>query len=115
MVGVVAHQRGKIKGGGETGLALREQITEALVGVRGGAESRELAHGPQASAMHGGMNAASVGRLAGEAKIACRIPLLQIGLSVETANGIAGYGREFFLAFRALPQRGLECVLFPGF
>ena len=67
MVGVVAHQRGQIEGDGKAGLALREQIAEALVGVFGGAEAGELAHGPEASAIHRGMNAARVRRLAGQA------------------------------------------------
>ena len=65
MIGVVAHQRGEIEGGGESGLALREKIAEAGVGVFGGAETGELTHGPQAAAVHGGVNAAGVGRLAG--------------------------------------------------
>ena len=67
VVGVVAHERGQIEGGGEAGLALREEIAETRVGVFGGAEAGELAHGPQAAAMHGGVNAAGVGRLAGQA------------------------------------------------
>ncbi len=51
-VGVVAHQRGHVKRGREAGLAVLEQIVEALVGLLAGAESRELAHRPQAAAVH---------------------------------------------------------------
>ena len=40
MIGVVAHQRGQIEGDGEAGLALREQIAEALVGVARRSRSR---------------------------------------------------------------------------
>ena len=65
VVGVVAHQRRQIERGGEAGLALCEQIAKALVGVFGGAEAGELAHGPEAAAIHRGVNAAGVGRLAG--------------------------------------------------
>src|ERR1700693_4145290 len=64
VVGVVTHECGEIEGGGEAGLALREKITETRVGVFGGAEAWSLAHGPQAAAVHGGVNAAGVGRLA---------------------------------------------------
>ena len=67
VVRVVTHQRGKIERGGESGLALRQEVAEALIGVFGRAEAGKLAHRPQAAAMHGGLNAAGVGRLTGEA------------------------------------------------
>ena len=70
MVGVVAHQRGQVEGHGKAGLSLREQVAEARVGILGGAEAGELAHGPQAAAVHAGVDAARVGRLAGQAEIA---------------------------------------------
>src|SRR5260370_5390891 len=49
VIGVVAHQRGQVESRGEAGLALREEITEALVGVLGGPEACELPHGPEAA------------------------------------------------------------------
>ena len=78
VVGVIAHQRRQIERDRKPGLALREQIAEALVGVLGGAKAGELAHGPQAAAIHGGMNAARVGRLAGIAEVALRVPAGEI-------------------------------------
>src|SRR5208283_3642761 len=69
-IGIVAHERGEIESGGEDGLAVGEEIAEALVGVLGGAETGELAHGPKAGAVHGGVNAAGVGGFAREAEIA---------------------------------------------
>ena len=63
MIGVVAHQGGQVEGGGETGLTLREEIAETLIGVLGGSEAGELTHGPEAPSMHRGVNATRVGRL----------------------------------------------------
>ena len=54
MIGVVAHQRRQIERDGKARLALREEIAKALVGVFGGAEAGELAHGPEAAAIHRG-------------------------------------------------------------
>ncbi len=113
MVGVVAHEGGKVEGSGEAGLALSKKITEALVGVLGGAEAGELAHGPEASTMHGGVNAAGVGRLTGEAEVAGGVPAFEIGRGVEAANGVAGDGRELGLALGAFVESGLEGGLFP--
>jgi hypothetical protein len=59
------------------------------------------------------MNAASVGRLAGIAEVARRIPVLEIGVGIEPANGIARDGGEFLLALGAFIESGLESVLFP--
>ena len=47
VVGVVAHQRGHVERGREAGLAVLEQVVEALVGLLAGAEAGELAHRPQ--------------------------------------------------------------------
>ena len=58
VVGVVAHQRRHVEGGGEARLAVVEQVAEALVGLLGGAEAGELAHRPQAPAVHRRVDAA---------------------------------------------------------
>ena len=79
MVGVVAHQRRQIERDRKPGLALRKQIAEALVGIFGGAETGELPHRPEPAAMHGGMNAAGVGRFARKPKLLRCIPARQIG------------------------------------
>jgi len=65
VVGIVAHECGQIEGGGEAGLTLREEIAETRVGVFGSAKACELAHGPEAAAVHGGVNTAGVRWLAG--------------------------------------------------
>ncbi len=58
VVRVVAHQRRHIERGREPGLAVLEQITEALVRLRRGAEARELAHRPELPAVHRGIDTA---------------------------------------------------------
>ncbi len=114
MVGVVAHQGRKIESGGEAGLSLGEEITESLVGVFGGAESRELAHGPKTPAVHRGMDAARIRRLTGKTEVTFRIPVWQISLGIKPANRVPGDGREFRLSFGTFFQGRLQSVFFPG-
>ena len=52
VVGVVAHQRRHVEGGREAGLAVLEQVVEALVGLLDRAEAGELAHRPVAAPVH---------------------------------------------------------------
>ena len=113
MVGVVAHQRGQIEGHGKPGLPLREQIAKAAIGILGRAEARELAHGPQPAAIHRGVNAARVRRLAGIAEIALGIPIREVGLGVEPPNRIARDGGEFRRALRRFLECGPQRVFFP--
>ena len=68
-VGVVAHQGGEVEGDGEAGLALAQEVFEASVGLFGGAEPGEHAHGPQPAAVQGGVDAAGVGVFAGQAQV----------------------------------------------
>src|SRR5216684_3063648 len=115
MIGVVAHQGWQIEGGRQSGLPLREQIAEALIGVLRRAKAGELTHGPQPPAVHRRMNAARVRGLAGIAEIAIRIPAGKIGRSVHALNRKAGNGGELRLTlgifFQCRPQR----IFFPGF
>ena len=89
VIGVVTHQRRQIKRDGKTCLPLRKQVTKARVRVLSRAEARELAHGPKLAAVHRGVNAAGVGRLAGEAEIAPCVPACKIPLRVKPSNRIA--------------------------
>ena len=57
VVGVVPHQRRHVERRREAGLAVVEQVAEALVGLLGGAEAGELAHRPQPPAVHRGVHA----------------------------------------------------------
>ncbi len=94
---------------------MRKQIAEALIGILGGAKARELPHGPQAAAVHRGVNAARVRRLAGIAKVAVGIPSRKISWRVQTLNGKAGNGGEFRLSLGILLKRGPQHIFFPGF
>ena len=69
MVGVVAHQRRHVEVDGEPGLPLRDQVLEALVGVLAGAEARDLAHRPEAAAVHRRIRAAREREAAGQADV----------------------------------------------
>jgi hypothetical protein len=92
MVGVVAHERGHVEGGGQPGLPVVEQVAEALVGLLAGAEAGELAHGPQPPAIHGGVDSARERKLT---RPSDRVVLTadaggQILVRVELAHGLAG-------------------------
>src|SRR5260370_8204709 len=89
MIGVVTHQRGKIERGREAGLALRQKVAKALIGVFGCAEAGEFPHRPEAPSMHGGMNAAGVRRLAVEASVPVRVPPGEIRAGVNAPTSIA--------------------------
>ncbi len=70
VVGVVADLGGEIEGDGEAGGAVREEEFVAAVGLLGIAHAGVLAHGPESAAVHGGLDAAGVGILAGVAQVA---------------------------------------------
>ena len=59
VVGVVAHQRRHVESGREPGLAVVEQVPEALVRLGGCAEAGELPHRPELAAIHRRIHAAS--------------------------------------------------------
>ena len=102
MIGVHADLRGQIEGHGESGSGLAEQIAIALVGFGGGAEAGVLAHGPEAAAVHGGINAAGVGKFAGIAEGGFGIGVWPDLLGVEAVDGEAGERGEV----RSLRSRG---------
>jgi hypothetical protein len=85
-----------------------EQVAEALVGLLGGAEARELAHRPQAPAIHRRVDAA-------RERIAARQPDLglvgEVGLGVERLDRKAAQRSERHIALAAervgLPPFGL--------
>ena len=61
-----------------------EQVSESRVGFFRSAEARELAHGPDLSAVAGGMNSARVGKLTGERNVAREVDVFDVRGSVET-------------------------------
>ena len=66
MVAVVAHQRRHVEVGREPSLALLDQVLEALVGVLGRAEARDLPHRPQPPAVHRRVRPAGIRILSGK-------------------------------------------------
>src|SRR5207248_3808803 len=87
----MAHQGGHVKGGREPRLAVVEQVAKARVGLLAGAVAGELAHRPQAPAVHGWVDAAREGEgarppdwISGAAGA-----LRQVVGGVELADGLA--------------------------
>jgi len=83
VVAVVAHLRGQVERTAQPGLAGFEQELEPLVGAGGGAEAGVLPHRPQLAAVHRGVHATGVGRLAGRTELGRGVPARQIGGVVQ--------------------------------
>ena len=86
MVGIESDLRGQVKGDGETGSAVGQQILVALVGFLGVAHAGILPHGPEAAAVHGGLHAARVGIFAGVSDFAFLLLAVLIGGRVQWAD-----------------------------
>ncbi len=86
MVGVHADLSGEIEGDGKAGLAFAQEVAVTLVGFEGGAEAGVLAHGPEAAAVHGGIDAAGKGEFSGIAEGGFGVPVGEIFFSVETID-----------------------------
>src|SRR5439155_27035677 len=112
-------QRRNVESGAEAGDTMLKQVLEALVRVLRGAESRELAHGPQPAAVHGRLRAAGIGKLAGEAEIAlvlvdfrvARLP--DVRGDHQIGDGNPRVGVEFRTAQGALLRDARELGLSP--
>src|SRR5439155_5524353 len=68
MVRIHPHLGGKIEGHREAGSTLRKQVPVTLIAFFGAPEAGILAHGPEPLAVHVGIDAASVRKLAGLAR-----------------------------------------------
>ena len=79
MIRVVAHERRHVEGGREPGLAVLEEVAEALVRLLGRAEAGELAHRPEAAAVHRRVDAARERILARVAEVAAVVDLHVLG------------------------------------
>ena len=95
-VGVVADLRGQIEGDGKPGGSLGEQEFVAAVALFGVAHAGVLAHGPEAAAVHGGLDAAGEGKFAGEAEVAVG------GKGGEVVGGVEGF-RDFEMVLASEP------------
>ena len=97
------------------GLALLQQIFEAGVGLFGGAEAGEHAHGPQLAAMQGGMHAARIRIFTRQAQVLFVIQVGHIQRRVKALDRFGGGGDELFLPLRHGGQGLLQAGLFPLF
>src|SRR5439155_3253168 len=79
MVRVVGHLRRPVERGREARLPVIEQVTEALVRLLGGAETRELPHRPEPAAIHRRVDAARVRVDAREAEVAVVVDVDVVG------------------------------------
>ena len=73
MIGVHADLCRQVERHGQAALPFAEQVAIARVRFRGAGEARILPHGPEAAAIHRGINAARIGKFAGIAKRCFRI------------------------------------------
>ena len=90
MIGIQADLGGQVEGDGEAGGAVGQQIFVAFVGFFGVAHAGILAHGPEAAAVHGGLDAAGIGIVAGVSDVAVLVSGVQIGRGVERTNRECG-------------------------
>ena len=104
VVGVVAHQRRHVERGREPGLAVVEQVAEALVGLLGRAEAGELAHRPEPAAVHRRVGAAGEGILARVAEVALVVDVGVFG-AVERLDRLAGDRGVVYVVRRAVGVR----------
>src|SRR5580765_9026385 len=79
VVRVVAHQRRHVERRREPGLPVLEEVAEALVRLLGRPEAGELAHRPQAAAVHRGIDAARERIRARPAEVAVVVELDVLG------------------------------------
>ena len=83
VVRVVAGLRRQVERRREPGLAVGQQLTEALVGLLGGSEAGVLAHGPEPPAVHRRLHAARERVLAREPDVVEVVDTLDIERCVE--------------------------------
>ncbi len=102
VVGIEAHEARHVEGGREACLPVVEQVAKASVGLLYGPESGELAHRPQAPAVHGLVDAPCVRELPGLAEIAVRVPPGKVILGVEGLHRMPGHGVVEPLALRGI-------------
>jgi len=113
VIGVVAHQRRHVERRRQTGLAVVEQVVEALVGLLGRAEARELAEGPQAPAVHRRVDPARERILAGQADRRLEVRG-EISGRVERLDLLAGERGERGVALGAEGVGGAPLLLRHG-
>ena len=105
VVGVVAHQRRHVEGRREAGLAVLEQVAEALVRLLGRAEAGELAHRPELPAVHRRVDAARERVHAGVAEVALVVDVDVVRASTAARSRARRWSRRARPAARAWRRR----------
>ncbi len=99
-VGVVAHLGRQVERHRESGRAVRDQLAIARVGLRGGAETGVLPHGPGPLGVHRGVRAAGERKLPRLAERRRRVEPGQIGRRVDVAERAPRLGQTRHSATR---------------
>src|SRR6185437_5859744 len=92
MVGIEPNLSGKIEGHRQARGAVREQVLVALIGLFSVTHSGVLPHSPESSAVHRGLDASRVWKLAWIAEISFVVPVLEIVLAIELPDGYVRRG-----------------------
>ena len=102
MIGVVPDLGRQVEGYREARLTLLEQVAVSGVGFLGVAETRVLAHRPEAAAIHRGLDASGVRELAGKAELREIVPAVHVLGCVEGIDQLAVGGIERIVALGGL-------------
>ncbi len=113
-VAVVAHERGKIEGGGEPRLALLEEHVPAGVRVLRAPHAGEHAEGPDAAPVTGGLVAAEEGKFSRDADVPGEIHLRDVFGGVEPLDFQVGDGGPAGVVVRP-PSRRTAAPPLPTF
>ena len=103
-VRVVAHLGRQVEGDRQPGLALLEQVAEALVGLLGGREAGVLAHRPEPAAVHRRLDAAGERVLAGAPEVAVLVEAGDVGRRCRGRGSRCPRGLERVAPLGAPPQ-----------
>ena len=100
-VRVVAHLRGQVERDRQAGLAVVQEVPEPAVRLLGGREPRVLAHGPEAAAIHRGLDPAGERVLARSPEVTILVETLEVRGRVEVAHLDPGRRLEPLAALRS--------------
>ena len=99
MIGIKADLGGQVKRNRQSRLPFFEQVAIALVGFHRAAEPGVLPHGPEASAVHRGIDASGVGKFAGSSNRNIGLAARKILRGIDGLQGNAAKRLEAPLAF----------------
>jgi len=114
VVGVQADLGGQVERDAETRLALLQEVTVPLVALLGGGVAGVLAHGPEASPIHGRLNAANVRILPGKTELRETIRVNTLWWNNRFKWNF-GRGLEYRFSLRKLTYRTLIKICSPIF